>query len=133
MKHLVFFFILLVSSVANAGFCTMQLQEEANVFEVNCTLDGNHCLINGYFTHPKLKLGYHGLVAHFIRPPNKKKNESLFIRTYRNGKPKVETPKGYFSAMIAAEKVMLSESHTKLLYFNAVTGNRTSAPDLKCE
>lgn len=112
----------------------MQLQEEANVFEVNCALNLTVCSVTGYFTHPKLAPGYKGLVGFMQKTPEKlkRKNSSLLIHTYRNGKPRVATPKGYFSAMAAAERIMLGEQHMGLLYFDSVTGNRTAEPDLKC-
>ena len=112
----------------------MQLQEEANVFEVNCALDLTVCSVTGYFTHPKLAPGYKGLVGFLQKTPEKlkRKNSSLLIQTYRNGKPKVATPKGYFSAMAEAERIMLGERKSGLLYFDAVSGNRVVDPELEC-
>ena len=112
----------------------MQLQEEANVFEVNCDLDLTTCSVTGYFTHPKLAPGYNGLVGFLQKTPEKfkTKNSSLLIQTYRNGKPRVPTPNGYFSAMVAAEKIMLGEQSPSLLYFDSITGSRAAEPKLEC-
>ncbi len=131
---------LLLCNNSFAPFIGKKLQEEANVFEVNCLLDASakeltYCYITGYFTGPKLSSGYKGLVASFKidKNSNKKSNHRpmLKITTYRNGKVQTPTPPGYFSAMEAAEKMLLKEIPEALLYFDALTGKRVPAPIFK--
>ena len=77
-KVLVVILACLVSGDASAGLCEMQLQEEANVFEVNCFLDLSRCHVAGYFTHPRLSPGHNGLVASLSKaPPKKRTTQSI--------------------------------------------------------
>lgn len=121
------------------GNCANQLQEEANVFEVNCTIEPlDACGVTGYFTHPKLIPGYRGLVATVQKPPKDAAKGSLLkplLLTYafRNGEPKVKTPLGYFSAVQAAERIMLGEIPNSLMYFDAISGAPTPRPRIECE
>lgn len=136
MKKLVFGMLLaLVASSSYAKVCINQLQEEANVFEVNCISETKMCFVTGYFTHPKLKVGYSGVVATFqSTPANQKQTGSqLIINTYRHGEPKVITPTGYFDAMMTAEKMLIGEQHMYLTYFDARTGKIVPRPNIKCE
>lgn len=134
LKYILSFFLMIFSSMSFAGFCTMQLQEEANVFDVTCDLNLQFCIVTGYLTHPKLIPGYKGMVGFLQTAQNKQKekNSILLIQTYRNGKTRVKTPAGYFSAMAAAERIMLGEQLNQSLYFDAQTGNRTGEPELEC-
>ncbi|KJF93832.1 hypothetical protein UB39_13995 [Photobacterium angustum] len=129
-------FVQFFSSYAVAALCTDTLQEEANVFEVECMPEIKVCLVIGYITDPKFSNAYNGVVAN-LQPVQKKnrKEEVLDIRTYRNGIVESPTPKGYFLAMAAAEQMLLGERGMSLLYFDAFTGEIVPRPDIKtkCE
>lgn len=134
MKLVIGLLISFVCSSALAGICTTQLQEEANVFEVNCLLDLTQCFVTGYFTHPRLSPGYGGLVASLAKPPKKdsERQPILVIYTYRNGTPKVETPPGYWAAIQAAEKTLIGELPSALRYYDATTGKVVGRPEMEC-
>ncbi|GGI85555.1 hypothetical protein [Shewanella gelidii] len=132
-----FFGVLLViiSNISYAKICTNKLQEEANVFELNCLLDAKLCMVTGYFTHPKYVDGYSGLVAILQPTPDKLKRSGsqLTISTFRHGEAKVETPTGYFVALAKAERMLMNERKPRLIYFDAYTGKETQSPELLCE
>ena len=136
-KVLVVILACLVSGDASAGLCEMQLQEEANVFEVNCFLDLSRCHVAGYFTHPRLSPGHNGLVASLSKAPPKKEDDTihtpmLVINTYRNGTARVKTPPGYWAAMQVAEQILMEERKNELHYFDAITGTPVVRPKMEC-
>lgn len=129
------FLLVIISNASHAKICTNKLQEEANLFEVNCLLDTTLCMVTGYFTHPKYVDGYSGLVALLQPTPDKLKRSGsqLTISTFRHGEPKVETPVGYFIAVQEAERVLMNERKSRLIYFDAFTGKVTNSPEILCE
>ena len=62
---LLLLFVFMSSKASNAGLCTRELQEKANVFEVNCAMDKRFCEVNGYMSSNLLKTGYSGNLAFF--------------------------------------------------------------------
>ena len=136
MSKLILAIILAVfANTSYASICSMKLQEEANVFQVSCLANTSMCMVTGFFTHPKLIPGFSGVVATFQPTPEKMKRDGskLMINTFRHTEPKIETPKGYFSAMESAEKMVLGELQSQLIYFDARTGEVAPKPELKCE
>lgn len=133
--------LLLYPMKSYAPLCTNQLQEDANVFEVNCALSLETCSVQGYFRDPRFSPGYTGLVAWFQPMPEamsapaasgEQYSHQLLIMTYRHQSPEIATPDGYFSAMKAAEQIMLRERENGLIYFDALTGERVPPPKIEC-
>lgn len=121
---------------AYAGLCSMELQEEANVFEVNCQASHDCCDVVGYFSSPKWKPGYNGQVATLTLPESGKvmtqHRPRVTIRTYRNGTPKAATPVGFWAAVAAAESMLAGEQPFMLFYVHAESGRAVRTPKLKC-
>ncbi|MDN3701982.1 hypothetical protein QWY96_15725 [Vibrio artabrorum] len=118
MKKYLSVAFILFSFGAQAGFCSMQLKDEANVFKVNCALDRSFCNVTGYFSDSELEKGFKGVVATFQKTPEafRKLRSSLRIDTFRSGEYEFGSPPGYFAALEQAEKMMLGEASLDLVF-----------------
>jgi hypothetical protein len=136
------FVLLLLSPLVNAGICTNQLQEEANVFEVNCPAGDPRipCTVTGYFySDPIMKLAYGGVQASIwsgeLHPKNKDGRLWAVIETYRyNKNVNVGEPPGYWQALVTAIRIRQGrplKSHF-LAYYDAHTSERVPNPKMKC-
>lgn len=125
--------IFLCTANAWAAFCTMQLEEQASVFELNCpdADPGIPCSIAGHFFDVKTYAGYQGLIASIwsgAHHPDAKKNNqgthtlTAVVHTYRNGPTLIEAPIGLWNALKLAIDIK-SSSRRQVgdigLYFDA--------------
>ncbi|MEZ8037232.1 MULTISPECIES: hypothetical protein [Vibrio] len=134
MKKYLSVAFILFSFGAQAGFCSMQLKDEANVFKVNCALDRSFCNVTGYFSDSELEKGFKGVVATFQKTPEafRKLRSSLRIDTFRSGEYEFGSPPGYFAALEQAEKMMLGEASLDLVFFDSESGKRAPEPKMEC-